>query len=158
MGVDERLLPKTFADSRELYEAICRRQQGASKSGQVLTAALIGLLEQLMPRGLKGVPVTLTYEQIGDTTAAKLGLARPSVWNRFVVWMVRRVWGRVLRVNAALSRDAGYRHASEQLHRIVLERMGKLPGNAPFQIPDEFLSRWYQEGSAKVLKGAEERS
>jgi uncharacterized protein (DUF2236 family) len=157
MGIDERLLPKTFADSRELYEAICRRQQGESTSGQVLTAALIGLLERLMPRGLTGVPATLTYEQIGDATAAKLGLARPSVWDRFVVWTIRSVWGRVLRLNAAFSRDAGYRHASEQLHRILLERMGRLPGNAPFEIPDEFVVRWFPD-SAGILKGAEERS
>ncbi len=155
MGIDERLLPKTFADSRELYEVICRRQQGASKSGQELTAALMGLLAQLMPPGLKGLPVTLTREQVGDETAAKLGLARPSVWDRAVVWIIRRVWGAVVRVNAALSRNTRFRHESETLHRMMLERMGKLPGNAPFQIPDQFLSRWYPKGSAKVLKGAE---
>ncbi len=157
MGIDERLLPKTFADSRALYEAICRRQQGASKSGQELTAALMGLLAQLMPTGLKGLPVTLTREQVGDETAAKLGLARPSVWDRVVVGIIRLVWRAVMRVNAALSRDTWYRHESEKLHRMMLERMGKLPGNAPFQIPDEFVSRWFQEDSAKVLKGVEAR-
>jgi uncharacterized protein (DUF2236 family) len=157
MGIDERLLPKTFADSRELYEAICRRQQGASASGQELTAALVGLLRQLMPPGLKGLPVTLTREQVGDETAAKLGLARPSAWDRFVVWLVRRVWRVVMRINAVLSRNAGYRHESEKLHRMMLERMGKLPGNTPFQIPDQFVARWFPEDRAKILKGAEVR-
>jgi hypothetical protein len=39
-----------------------------------------------------------------------------------------------------------YRFASEWLHRRLLDRMGNLPGYAPFQIPPEFLDQWFPGG------------
>ncbi len=143
MGIREELLPADYEESKKLYDAIREHQAGASKAGQALTAALMNLLEQLMPDGSRHLPVCLTRYLVGSETAAMLGLRQPPYRDRVQFWCVLRLWRGVVRIAGRFHDDRPYRFASERLHLRLMNRLGKLPGHAPFRIPPEFIDRWF---------------
>jgi hypothetical protein len=145
MGIREDLLPENYEESEKLYDAIREHQAGASPAGQALTAALMNLLEQLMPAGSRHLPVILTRYLVGTDTAEILGLRQAPYRDRARFWFMLRMWRGIVRVAGLFRNDRPYRHASEWLHRRLMNRMGKLPGHAPFQIPPEFLARWFPD-------------
>ena len=148
MGIREELLPATYAESEKLYSAIRAHQAGASNAGQALTSALMNLLEQLMPPGTRHLPVILTRYLVGSETAAMLGLRQAPYRDRVQFWCMLRVWQGVVAIGGLFHADRPYRFASEWLHRRLMDRMGKLPGHAPFQIPPEFIERWFPTETA----------
>jgi hypothetical protein len=148
MGIREDLLPADMANAALLYEAIRAHQAGPSEAGKALTASLMGLLTQLMPPFLKHVPTTLTRDLVGGQSADMLGISRPPGLAGLQVWCLLRVWAVLVRVASAFNFSRPYRLTSERLHHVLLDRMGKLPGHKPFEIPPEFMARWFRDGSA----------
>jgi hypothetical protein len=146
MGIREDLLPANYQESVTLYDAIRDHQAGASDAGRALTNSLMNLLEQLLPPGSRHVPVLLTRYLIGSDTAAMLGLRQAPLLDRVQLWCILRVWRVSVMVAGWFHGNRPYRFASEWLHRRLLDRMGNLPGYAPFQIPPEFLDQWFPGG------------
>ena len=85
MGIREELLPANYEESRKLYEAIRAHQAGPSTAGRALTAALMNLLEDLMPPGTRHLPVILTRYLVGSETAAMIGLRQAPYLDRIAV-------------------------------------------------------------------------
>ncbi len=145
MGVREDLLPFDMANAEVLYDAIRAHQAGPSDAGKTLNQALLGLLTQLMPETQKHVPLVLTRDLIGDTTADMLGVARAPWLSHLYVWGLLRVWKVLVSTAAALHHVRPYAWASERFHHQLLDRMGHLPGHRPFDIPEEFLAQWFPD-------------
>jgi hypothetical protein len=143
MGIREELLPADFEASRELFTTIQRRQHGESDAGRKLTRALLGVLEPPMPRRLKALPAVLTRELVGNESADALGIAIAPLFDRVVLWIVLRFWAAAAAVLSRLNTKRPYRLASEFLHRRIMDRLGGLPGNAPFDFPPEFIDHWF---------------
>jgi hypothetical protein len=143
MGIREELLPANYQESQKLYEAIRAHQAGPSTAGQSLTAALMNLLEGLMPPGTRHLPVILTRYLVGSETAAMIGLRQAPYRDRVQFWCMLRVWQGIVALAGLLHQDRPYRFASEWLHKRLMDRMGNLPGHAPFRIPSEFIQRWF---------------
>ena len=147
MGIREDLLPANYEQSQQLYDAIREHQAGASKAGQALTTALMNLLEQMLPPGSRHLPVVLTRYLVGSDAAAMLGLRQAPYRDRVQFWCMLRVWRAIVMISGGFHQDRPYRFASEWLHRKLMDRMGNLPGHAPFRIPPEFIQRWLPEPS-----------
>jgi len=156
MGVNEELLPDGFDEAEILYNAIVKRQAGQSAAGQRLTKALMDLLERLMPPGLKSLPTELTRRLVGPDTADLLALPRAPFRDRVLLWVTLTSWRLTVRVGSLFHRARPYRFASESIHKLLLDRMGNLPGHAPFNIPPEFIARWLP-GQAPLVDTAEDR-
>ena len=154
MGIREELLPARYADAEVLYAAIREHQGGASDAGRALTAALMNLLEQLMPPGSKHVPVILTRYLVGSEAAAILALRQAPYRDRVQFWCMLQLWRGIVRASSLFHKDRPYRFASEWLHRRLMDRMGKLPGHAPFTIPPEFIERWFPADAAALPPSA----
>ncbi len=148
MGIREELLPDGIEQARLLYDAIMRRQAAASQAGQQLQSALTKLLVDLMPPALKTVPVELTRTLIGDDHSTLLGITPSPARDRFLIAATLLLWRTTVRVASLLHAMRPYRLASERVHKILLDRMGNLPGHAPFNIPPEFIAQWYPERPA----------
>lgn len=154
MGIREDLLPADMANAELLFDAIRAHQAGASAAGATLTKALMDLLAQLMPPTQKHLPTVLTRDLIGNEAADMLGIARPPGWAAFQGWCVLRLWAVFVAIGAALHVSRPYRLASEWLHKHLLDRMGHLPGHAPFQIPPEFIAAWFPESKVATPPAA----
>ena len=82
MGIREELLPANYEESEKLYHAIRAHQGGASEAGRALAAALLNLLEQLMPPG-DAAPAGHSHalpdwqRSSGDARAAPGAVPRP---------------------------------------------------------------------------------
>ena len=145
MGIREELLPANYEESEKLYHAIRAHQGGASEAGRALAAALLKLLEQLLPPGLRHLPVTLTRYLIGREAAEMLGLRQAPYRDRVQFWCLLRMWRGLVLISSRFHEERPYRFASEWLHKRLMYRMGNLPGHAPFTIPPEFIERWFPE-------------
>ncbi len=145
MGIREELLPYDMANAQVLYDAIRAHQSGPSDAGRTLTQALLGLLTQLMPRSQQHVPLVLTRDLIGDASADMLGVARAPWLSHLYVWCLLRLWKVLVSTAAALHHVRPFAWASERFHKELLDRMGHLPGHRPFEIPPEFLARWFPD-------------
>ena len=93
MGIREELLPASFADAAELFDAIQRRQHGESTAGVKLTKALIESVEDALP-GDHHDPLiaALTRKLVGETTADALGIVRPSRLQQFRLDAILDAW------------------------------------------------------------------
>lgn len=143
MGVREELLPADFEASGELFATIQKRQHGESEAGRKLTSALLGMLETPMPRRLKALPAALTRVLVGNESADALGIAIAPPFDRVLLWIVLRFWAGAAAVLSRFNAKRPYRIASEFLHRRIMDRLGGLPGNAPFDFPPEFIDQWF---------------
>ena len=143
MGIREDLLPARYADAKELFEAIQRRQHGESPAGQKLTAALLKAVEDSIP-GSHHDPLvaTLTRRLVGDATADSLGIARASGLSRLRLAAVLGAWSLSARLLSRFYGDRPFRFASEKLHKAIMVKMGGMEG-MPFEVPPEFVQRWF---------------
>jgi len=146
MGIREELLPARFNDAAELFEAIQRRQHGASVAGQKLTAALLNAVEDALP-GEHHDPLVaaLARKLVGDTTADLLGIARPSLLQQVRLDALLEAWAVSARVATRLHAERPFRFASEELHHAIMVKMGGMDGVA-FEVPPEFVAQWFPEG------------
>jgi len=148
MGIREELLPATFADAKQLFEAIQRRQHGQSEAGQKLTAALLKSVEDALP-GEHHDPLVaaLARKLVGDSTADALGIERPSLIQKVRLDAVLDAWAASARLATELNADKSIRIASEDLHHAIMVKMGGMAG-APFEVPEEFVKQWFPDQPA----------
>ena len=145
MGIREELLPATFADAKQLFEAIQLRQHGQSEAGQKLTAALLKSVEDALP-GEHHDPLVaaLARKLVGDSTADALGIERPSLIQKVRLDAVLDAWAVSARLATELNADKSIRIASEDLHHAIMVKMGGMAG-APFEVPEEFVKQWFPD-------------
>ena len=148
MGIREELLPATFADAKQLFEAIQLRQHGQSEAGQKLTAALLKSVEDALP-GEHHDPLVaaLARKLVGDSTADALGIERPSIIQKVRLDAVLDAWAVSARLATELNADKSIRIASEDLHHAIMVKMGGMAG-APFEVPEEFVKQWFPDQPA----------
>jgi hypothetical protein len=150
MGIREELLPARFADAKELFDAIRRRQHGRSEAGEKLTAALLGALQGAIPgEHHDPMPAALTRRLVGAETADTLGVPQATGLTWLRLTLLLEAWAASARVLRRLYRDRPFRFASEALHKAILVRMGGMEG-APFEVPDEFVKQWFPERKSEV--------
>ena len=85
LGIDDELLPADLTAARELQVAIFTRQQEASVVGRDLTATLLGLLQDRVPRFVSALAPAMSRQYIGDHVADMIGVpksrvAKPILW------------------------------------------------------------------------------
>jgi ER-bound oxygenase mpaB/B'/Rubber oxygenase, catalytic domain len=154
MGIREELLPARFADAEELFNAIQRRQHGASEAGRKLTAALLKSLGEAVPGELHDpLPAALTRKLVGDVIADALGVERPTGLTRVRLAALLGGWALAARLLRKFYRDRPFRFASETLHKAILVRMGRM-GGVPFEVPSEFVDRWFPDEKPETLAPA----
>jgi hypothetical protein len=147
MGIREELLPATYEDAAELFEAIRRRQHGQSVAGQKLTAALLQSVEDALPGDHHDPLVAaLARKLVGNETADALGIVRPHPLQQLRLDVVLEAWEASARLATRLHADPGLRIASEELHHAIMIKMGGMAG-APFEVPPEFVARWFPDGA-----------
>jgi hypothetical protein len=145
MGITEELLPASFSDAEELFNAIQRRQHGQSEAGQKLAAALLSALESAIPGRLHDpLPAALTRRLVGDETADSLGIARARGLTRLRLRLLLTGWAWSAGLLKRVYRDRPFRFASEKLHRAIMVKMGGMHGVA-FDVPPEFVARWFPD-------------
>jgi hypothetical protein len=143
MGIREELLPATFADAKELFEAIQRRQVGQSEAGQKLTAALLDAVQDAVPGDHHDPLVAaLARKLVGDATADTLGIQRPTLIQQVRLDALLDAWALSARLATELNADKSIRIASEELHHAIMVKMGGMAG-VPFEVPDEFVKQWF---------------
>jgi hypothetical protein len=148
MGIRAELLPATWIDAHELFEAIRKRQHGRSDAGQKLTAALLGALQDAIPgEHHDALPAALTRRLIGHETADALGIARATGFTRLRLDLLLAGWALGARILRRFYKDRPFRFLSEKLHKAILVRMGGLEG-VPFEVPSEFVQQWFPEGQS----------
>jgi hypothetical protein len=145
MGIREELIPASFADARQLFEAIQRRQHGQSEAGKKLTAALLDAVQDALPGDHHDPLVAaLARRLVGDATADTLGIQRPTLVQQIRLDAVLEAWALSARLATELHADKPIRIASEELHHAIMVKMGGMAG-APFEVPDEFVRRWFPD-------------
>jgi ER-bound oxygenase mpaB/B'/Rubber oxygenase, catalytic domain len=148
MGIREELLPASFADARQLFDAIQRRQHGQSEAGKKLTAALLDAVEDALPGDHHDPLVAaLARKLVGDETADALGIQRPALIQQVRLDAILDAWALSARVATELHADKPIRIASEELHHAIMVKMGGMAG-APFEVPEEFVQQWFPDGAA----------
>lgn len=148
MGIREELLPATFDDAKELFDAIQLRQHGQSEAGQRLTAALLKSVEDALP-GDHHDPLiaALARKLVGDSTADALGIERPNLIQKVRLDAILDAWALSARLATELNADRSIRIASEDLHHAIMVKMGGMDGT-PFEVPEEFVKQWFPDQSA----------
>jgi ER-bound oxygenase mpaB/B'/Rubber oxygenase, catalytic domain len=145
MGIREELLPASFADAKELFEAIQQRQHGQSDAGQKLTAALLEAVQDAVPGDHHDPLVAaLARKLVGDATADTLGIQRPTPIQQIRLDAVLDAWALSARLATELHADRPIRIASEELHHAIMVKMGGMAG-APFEVPEEFVKQWFPD-------------
>ena len=147
MGILEEVLPATFDDAKELFEAIQRRQHGHSEAGRKLMAALLKSVEDALP-GEHHDPLVaaLTRKLVGDSIADTLGIGRPTRLQQLRLDVLLDTWAASARIATHLHADRLARIASERLHHAILVKMGEM-GGVPFDFPEEFVKQWFPDGA-----------
>ncbi|WP_257462733.1 oxygenase MpaB family protein [Archangium lipolyticum] len=142
MGVDERLLPESFEDGERLTDIILGRVLHACPEGQVMTKALIELLEHIIPGNLfDGLSSTLIRYLVGDKTAELIAVP-PSDWTRALVKPLKLL-GWVM--DEGDEQNIVAEKLSELFGRKLLEGIvwvGRGGERPPFRIPDTLRETW----------------
>jgi ER-bound oxygenase mpaB/B'/Rubber oxygenase, catalytic domain len=132
LGIHDDLLPRDLAVARQLQAAIFRRQQAPSAVGQDLTATLLGLLQDRVPRFVGALAPAMSRRYIGDRVADMIGVPPSRVANP-VLWLL------VLFTRLTSRRDAQVpRWISERLGRQMLQGLlaaSRQGARVPFSIP-----------------------
>jgi ER-bound oxygenase mpaB/B'/Rubber oxygenase, catalytic domain len=150
MGIREELLPASFAEASQLFEAIQRRQHGQSEAGRKLTAALLEAVQDALPGDHHDPLVAaLARKLVGDATADTLGIQRPTLIQQIRLDAILDAWALSARLATELHGDKPIRIASEELHHAIMVKMGGMAG-APFEVPEEFVKRWFPEDAGEA--------
>jgi hypothetical protein len=152
IGIREELLPASFADAKELFEAIQQRQHGRSEAGQKLTAALLESVQDAVPGDHHDPLVAaLARKLVGDATADTLGIQRPTPIQQIRLDAVLDGWALSARLATELHADQPIRIASEELHHAIMVKMGGMAGS-PFEVPEEFVKQWFPDDADGPLR------
>jgi hypothetical protein len=148
MGILDELLPATFNDARELFQAIQQRQHGQSDAGKKLMASLLESVEDALPGDHHDPLVAaLTRKLIGDAAADTLAIPEPTLAQRLRLEVLLKAWAESARVATHLHGDRLLRIASEELHHAIMIKMGEMDGE-PFDVPEEFVQQWFPDTPA----------
>jgi hypothetical protein len=132
LGIHDDLLPRDVAAAGQLQSAIFRRQQAPSAVGQDLTATLLGLLHDRVPRFVGALAPAMSRRYLGDRVADMIGVP-PSRIAKPVLWLL------VLFTRLTSRRDAQVpRWVSERLGRQMLQGLlsaSRHGARVPFAIP-----------------------
>ena len=128
MGIRRELLPADHREAEELFRIIKARQAGANEGARSMQAALIEMLENLIPGPLKDLPTAMTRHLIGDETAALLGVDTSDTHRHSLVLAALMAWKEVdARLSKAYSGHEGFRFACEFLNNVMLRHLGQIP-------------------------------
>jgi hypothetical protein len=132
LGIHDELLPRDLAAARVLQATVFRRQQAPSAVGTDLTATLLGLLHDRVPRLVAALGPAMSRRYIGDRVADMIGVP-PSRVAKPVLWLL------VLFTRLTSRRDARVpRWVSERVGRRMLQGLLTASRNGarvPFAIP-----------------------
>jgi uncharacterized protein (DUF2236 family) len=147
MGIDERLLPGTPEEGERFQHVLERRLYGASPEGQVLTRALLQLMEHVLPGNLfDAMPATLMRHLLGDSTAELLAVPEPG-WTRLMVGPLRML-GWVSDEMVDLQGPRAAKLVGMFGRRLVegLFWVNRGPERVPFRLPTGLRSAWNVRG------------
>lgn len=147
MGVDERLVPASMDEARQITSLIRQRQISASPEGVAMTAALLDGMKQLTPDRLDGLPASMTRffldqdQWQGLNVADLLQVPKPD-WTilipraiKHIAWVVDWVADNTF-ITAKLLR---YLSKGVIEGMLLVERGGQ---RTPFYIPKHLHERW----------------
>ncbi len=133
LGIHDELLPADLTAARELQLAIFTRQQKASVVGRDLTATLLGLLHDRVPRFVASLAPAMSRKYLGDRVADMVGVPKSRIANP-ILWLL------VLFTRLTTRRDAAVpRWISDRLGRRLMEGLlivSRGGARVPFAIPD----------------------
>jgi hypothetical protein len=142
LGIDDDLLPADMGDAEHLTRTIQVRQWAPSEAGRAMAAALVRLMQRLIPGRLNdGLPVAMIRYLIGDEPAEMLGLEpsrRDRVTSRFLFLLTREYLDerstnpRLARLVEPLGRHLLENSVLVQRHR----------GRPSFRVPDRLRGDW----------------
>lgn len=134
LGIRSDLLPLDMNDARLLRDTIFRRQWAPSQSGNDLTAALLGFLQNYLPPVLRGLPASALRYFRGNYVADLLNVA-PADWTTALLQVENVLFG----LGADMEHTSlGFRHVARWANLEVLNAVlsATRDGNRPpFRIP-----------------------
>lgn len=140
MGVREELIPADLDEARTLTDTIRRRQSAKSDVGDAMTAALLAVMEDSLPRVLHGFPPTLLRFFLEDDV--KYLTMPPANWTRVLVVIMHAMTRAVdLLVGASRVSRWLYRAFNKRLIEGFLE-VERGPKRPNFAIPDHLARQW----------------
>jgi hypothetical protein len=142
LGIPDNALPSGYADAAEMVAAIARRQFAASPEGQLMTRALVQMLQHSLPGNLMdAAPELLMRHLLGDRQADMLGVGR-SNWEKLLLLPLTGLNladGEVLDHSAAASRLVEVFSQSLIRGFVWVEPGGNKPA---FSIPTAVRETW----------------
>ncbi len=139
LGLREDMLPADMASAEALTHAIMRRQYGACPEGQMMTKALVDMMQYTLPGNMLDpfVPMYLSYF-LGEENAALLGIEE-----RGVGWL--RAFNGLDVVMTGVNQDKAMAKLAEKMSRMLINAAVMIArgGNRPmFAIPQELRQQW----------------
>lgn len=142
LGIRPEMTAATYADAEALATHIAARQFAPCPEGQFMTAALVQMMQHIIPGNLfDGLPPLLMRHLLGDRTADVLGVANGKL-SQFLTAPVRLLE----RARSDLFHQSNELAALHELFAraliqgiLLVERGGK---RIPFTIPTELLQAW----------------
>lgn len=142
LGIDGDLLPRDMRDAAALLDTIQVRQFAPSKEGRAMAAALVRLMQGLIPgEHNDGLPAAMIRYLIGDDVADMLDLEparRDRIASEFLFLITRRYLRR-------RSRNPRLARAVRPLGRHLLENSSLVQrhaGRPPFRVPESLRRHW----------------
>jgi hypothetical protein len=133
LGIHDGLLPRDLTAARSLQEAIFTRQQESSAVGRDLTATILGLLHDRVPRFIVALGPAMARRYMGDRVADMVGVPKSRV-AKPVLWLL------VLFTRLTTRPDAKVpRWVSDRIGRRLMEGLlvaSRHGARVPFAIPE----------------------
>lgn len=92
LGMSDELQPDTLAEARALHKQLFERSCSETMEAKVLMAEVVHIMQCMMPRGTRNVPVTLMRYLMGKRVADQLALPEHRKMLR-ALNATRRIWG-----------------------------------------------------------------
>lgn len=141
MGVRADLLPADFEEGRILSDRIAERNFEACPEGQAMTAALLGMMQQLIPGdALDQVPAQFVRHFIGDEVADLLGVPEGAHSRLVQVWQSFGMAGDAVGDASPRFVALAHRISVVMLEGLLRAQRGGRRGS--FRIPTELRQVW----------------
>jgi uncharacterized protein (DUF2236 family) len=142
LGIPDTALPASYADAAGMVAAIAKRQFAASPEGEMMTRALVQMLQHNLPGNLlDAAPELLMRYLLGDQRADMLGVGKTN-WEKFLLLPLTGLnlaEGEALDHSAAASRLVEIFSQSLIRGFVWVERGGNKPA---FSIPTALRETW----------------
>ncbi|MDY7231772.1 oxygenase MpaB family protein [Hyalangium rubrum] len=147
MGIDARLMPETPEEGARFEQVLQRRLFGATPEGQMMTRALLQLMEHITPGNLfDGLPATLMRHLMGKDTAEMLAVPA-SDWTSLLMGPLQAL-GWVSHEMVDLHGPGAAKLAGMFGRRLVegLFWVNRGPERVPFRLPTTLRDSWDVRG------------